>query len=214
MLVNLHHHHRLTEAFLTRPRFSGWVQGVLEDELLGTAGTLRENAKSFSFCTTLFAHADNWCQCDLYDFLNFHRYRRPADTLITMMTFRTPTPNMCGIVEVDSDGVVREFHEKVSEPPGNLANGAVYLIEPDVVRWVKERPEVHDFSTEVLPQFLCRIATWENVGIHRDVGAVQSLLDAQQDLQPVPCWPDTDEWMHNFRNNPVHEQLNIAIKHA
>jgi mannose-1-phosphate guanylyltransferase len=203
----MHHHQYLVETFLTQPHFSGWVQGVSEDKLLGTAGSLRENAKNFSVCTTLLAHADNWCQCNFQEFLNFHEIHRPANTLITMMTFRTPTPANCGIVEVDVEGVVYGFHEKVSNPPGNMANGAVYLIEPEVVRWVEERPEVSDFSTEVLPEFLGKIATWENASIHRDIGEVQSLLYAQNDPQPDTCWSGADEWMNNYKNNPVHDQL-------
>ena len=210
VLVNVHQHQRLVDTFLARSYFSDWVQGIQEIELLGTAGTLRENAKNLSTCTTLLAHADNWCQCDLDDFISFHRHHRPSRTLMTMMTFRTPTPATCGIVELDSDGVVRQFHEKVSNPPGNLANGAVYLLEPEVVRWVVDRPVVSDFSTEVLPEFLGRIATWENIGIHRDIGTVQSLLEAQEDPQPDCCWPDTDEWMYAYQNNPVHEQLTSA----
>ena len=75
---------------------------------------------------------------------------------------------------------------------------------------VVQRPEVGDFSTEVLPEFLGKIATWENASIHRDIGEVQSLLYAQQDPQPDPCWSGTDEWMNNYKNNPVHDQL-IAL---
>lgn len=183
----------------------------MEDELLGTAGTLRENAESFSSCTTLLAHADNWCQYDLDNFLDFHRHHRPSSTMITMMTFRTPTPATCGIVEVDNNGVVRGLHEKVSNPPGNLANGAVYLLEPDVVRWVSKRPQISDFSTGVLPEFLGRIATWENTSIHRDIGAIRSLLDAQNDPRYDPCWPDTDNWIREYQSNPVHDQLIAAM---
>ena len=131
-----------------------------------------------------------------------------------MMTFECILPKLCGIVELDSTGIVVGFHEKVENPPGKLANAAVYLIEPGILEWLTNNPQITDFSTEVLPHFLGRIATWENKGVHRDIGAIQSLLDAQQDLQPVPCWPYTDEWTHDFKNNPVHEQLNTAIKHA
>ena len=214
VLVNIHHHQRLLETFLARSCFSEWVCGVLEHELLGTAGTLRQNSKDLSVGTTLLVHTDNWCQCDLGVFLDYHRHHRPPNTVMTMMTFRTPTPTTCGIVEVDNEGVVHGIHEKISNPPGNLANGAVYLLEPGIVRWVTQRPRVSDFSTEVLPEFLGRIATWENTGIHRDIGVVQSLLDAQLDSLPDPCWPVEDEWMRAYRNSPVHQQLIAAQRQA
>ena len=112
VLVNMHHHQCLVETFLTQPHFSGWVHGVSEDKLLGTAGSLRENGKYLSVCTTLLAHADNWCQCNFHDFLNFHQIHRPANTVITMMTFRTPTPTNCGIVEVDGEGLEFQLQDQ------------------------------------------------------------------------------------------------------
>ena len=44
------------------------------------------------------------------------------------MTFRSETPETCGIVELDAEGVVVGFHEKVANPPSNLANGAIYIL--------------------------------------------------------------------------------------
>ena len=35
---------------------------------------------------------------------------------MTMMTFRTDDPSSCGIVEVDENGIVIGFHEKVKTP--------------------------------------------------------------------------------------------------
>jgi mannose-1-phosphate guanylyltransferase len=205
--VNMHHHREMVDAFLSREPFLGWVHGVVEEDLLGTAGTLRHNAKHLADSTTFLAHADNWCQCDFNEFLDFHLHCRPAGTVMTMMTFRTNLPENCGIIEVDHQGVVESFLEKPDRPPGNLANGAVYLLEPEVVEWVCESPSVTDFSTEVIPAFLGRIASWENLGIHRDIGTLSSLLAAQNDPSPQPCWPDVDLWTEAYFEHPVHEYL-------
>ena len=207
VLVNVHHHSKIVQEFLNRPRFDGWVHPVYEETLLGTALTLKANKKFFHDCTTLLVHADNWCQCDFADFLNYHRKYRPEHCSITMMTFESPTPETCGIVETDADGVVLAFHEKTNNPPGTTANGAVYLLEPEVLNWIIDNDTLNDFSTEVLPQFIGRIATWENKGIHRDVGQIESLLEAQHDLCPSSCWPDRDEWDHVYQLNPVHNWL-------
>ena len=206
-LVNIHHHRTLVESFLARNQFQGWVYGVYEPQLLGTAGTLRQNREFFENEPVLLIHADNWCQCDFSEFLGFHSHRRPSGTSITMMTFRTSSPTACGIVEVDGKGVVQNFHEKIEDPPGNLANGAVYLLEPEVSAWIGERLFVKDFSTQVIPHFLGRIATWENQGIHRDIGMIHSLVAAQSDPQPVNCWDTADSWSRAFESHPVHHQL-------
>ena len=171
VMVNLHYHVEKVEEFLQRPQFRGWVDSTYEENLLGTAGTLFANKSYFEDCTILLVHADNWCQCDFSDFLDFHQLLRPDHCPITMMTFESPTPETCGIVETNADGVVLAFHEKSNNPPGNQANGAVYLLEPEVLKWIEEIPDISDFSTEVLPHFIGRIATWNNSAIHKDIGA-------------------------------------------
>ena len=207
VLVNLHHHSEIVKEFLNRPRFKAWVHPVSEETLLGTAGTLVANREYFLDCTTLLVHADNWCQCDFTDFLNYHRKHRPKYCSITMMTFESPTPETCGIVETDTEGVVKAFHEKSNNPPGNQANGAVYLLEPEVLKWIEENPETSDFSTEVLPHFTGSIATWHNQGIHRDIGALAMLQLAQSDPKPSSCWPETDALQKKFLKNQIHQQL-------
>jgi len=205
--INIHHHRDLVEQFIRRESFRDWVNGVFEKDLLGTAGTLRENARTFLDCTTFFAHADNWCICDLSEFIRYHLFERPANTSMTMMTFRTNTPESCGIVSINDHGVVYDFQEKVAKPKGNLANGAVYLIEPEVVEWVKSHHGSTDFSTEVIPHFLGQIATWENTGTHRDIGVVDSLLEAQSDGIPETCLGRGESWHEIYEANPIHDQL-------
>ena len=210
VLVNIHHHREMVETFLSRQPFSGWVHGVVEEWLLGTAATLRHNYQFFDGCTVFLAHADNWSRANLAEFIEFHQNRRASGTVMTMMTFQTDTPKSCGIVETDANGVVEGFFEKVADPPGNLANGAVYLLEPEVLRWIRQHPDVTDFSTEVIPEFLGRIAAWENTHIHRDIGAIEALLVAQKDPHPKPCWVSSDTWMRDYLKHPVHEYLSDA----
>jgi mannose-1-phosphate guanylyltransferase len=211
VIVNLHHHSEIVQEFLNRPSFKDWVSSVYEKTLLGTAGTLRANKDFFQDCTTLLVHADNWCQCDFAGFLNYHRKNRPEHCSITMMTFESSTPETCGIVETDSDGVVFAFHEKSNNPPGNNANGAVYLLEPVVFKLIEEHPVISDFSTEVLPHFIGRIATWNNSGIHRDIGALPLLRRSQSDPKPTTCWPGTDTWQEKFLSNPIHDKIAQAL---
>jgi len=197
----------MVEEFLLRARFNKWVKSTHEPKLLGTARTLRQNASFFKGKTVLLAHADNWINCNFSDFLDFHVNRRPDKTIITMMTFRTTKPKTCGIVEIDSAGVVQKFHEKVTEPPGNLANGAVYLLEPEVTNWLLEKRDATDFSIDVVPEFLGRIATWENTNIHRDIGTIGSLRSAQNDPIPRTCWPIDDDWSTSYRSHQVHQDI-------
>jgi mannose-1-phosphate guanylyltransferase len=97
-----------------------------------------------------------------------------------MMTFVTDTPQSCGIVEVDADGVVIDFHEKKESPPSSMANAAVYIIEPSVVHtMVSMGKNKIDFSLDVIPQFLGKINTFHNDNYHRDIGTLASYGLAQ-----------------------------------
>jgi len=85
----------------------------------------------------------------------------------------------CGIVELDNNGVVVGFHEKVSNPPGNLANGAVYILSAELLEDIVKDPRfVKDFSTEVLSNLLGKIYTYETAEIFLDIGTPDSYKKA------------------------------------
>jgi len=207
VLVNTHYFSKYVEEFLRQPHFLNWVLPVYERELFGTAGTIRNNINFCKDNTILLAHADNWTCCDFSDFLHYHHNQRPGGTVMTMMTFTCHNPSECGIVELGRDGIVVEFYEKVENPPGNLANAAVYLLESEVVEWITKNPQANDFSTEVLPQFIGKIATWENKNIHRDIGTVKMLREAQADKCDMPPWDINNIWQQDFLNNPIHNLI-------
>jgi len=97
------------------------------------------------------------------------------------MTFQTDSPESCGIVELDERNVVKAFHEKKEHQQGNLANGAVYIVEPSIFSFLKGlKKETIDFSTEVLPNFIGRIFTFHNHIYHRDIGTPESYQKAQE----------------------------------
>ena len=206
--VNLHYMPDVVIDFLNQPQFVDWVSYIEEPESLGTAGTLRQLSAELGGATVMLIHADNWCQCDFRAYLNSHRNR--ADTThITMMTFRTETPESCGIVEIDAQGLVQRFHEKVKNPPGNLANAAVYLVEPEIMEWLsRQTRSVTDFSTQVLPSFIGNINTWENTNVHRDIGTLESLIAAQSDTMFNQNFPPS-KWQKHFEEHSIHQMLHI-----
>ncbi|MCZ8157147.1 MAG: nucleotidyltransferase family protein [Leptospira sp.] len=204
ILINTHYLNGVVQDFLNRPKYSRKVVSVYEKELLGTAGTLRQNSAFFQNATTLLIHADNLCICDFNSFLNFHFNERPTNTVMTMMSFQTGNPSSCGILELDSNNIVVKFHEKVKNPPGNLANAAIYLIEPEVTDWIIEQQK-NDFSNDVIPHYLGRIATWENKSVLMDIGSPFQLKQAQK--QNISSVLDSDDWSMRFRNHKIHAQI-------
>ncbi len=178
-LVNTHHLPETVRHFVAESPWRERITLVHEDRLLGTGGTVLKNRDFFQGRAFLVAHSDNLTRFDVQAFIRRHQ-QRPAGTLITMITFRTDTPQTCGIVEEDPRGVVTAFHEKVANPPGERANAAVYIFEPGVVEFLAGLgKEVIDLSTEVMPAFLGRICTFHNSDYHRDIGTPESLQQAE-----------------------------------
>ena len=181
VLINTHYLAEQVEDFLNKWQSSTMaIQTVHEPKLLGTAGTLLANQRFFEGETGLLVHADNLMSGDVKDFLVAH-HQRQASCLLTMLTFMSNTPSSCGIVEIDHHDVVQAFHEKVSNPPGNRANGALYAFEQHVFDYLGQmKPKPSDFSTEVIPKLLGRIQTWHTVDPYIDIGTPEALASAQQ----------------------------------
>jgi mannose-1-phosphate guanylyltransferase len=178
-LLNTHHLADKVADYVSTHPLREKISLTYEPTLLGTAGTLLANQAFLEDAPCLVAHADNLCLCDWRCFINAHR-QRPAESLLTMMTFQTHVPRECGIVELDEQGIVRAFHEKVTNPPGNLANAAVYQIDPGFLSTPGLfGPETTDLSTQVLPFLLGRISTWENKRVLIDIGTPERLAEAQ-----------------------------------
>jgi mannose-1-phosphate guanylyltransferase len=174
LLINTHYLHQQVESFITNSKYNNIVKLVREPVLRGTAGTLIDNLEFFKGQDGLLIHADNLCLAQLSAFVFAHQHR-PKECLMTMMTFRTETPSNCGIVELDSRGVVTGFHEKVTSPPGNLANGAVYLLSAEFLSILKqELHTVSDFSNDVLNKFIGKIYSYETNELFLDIGTPES----------------------------------------
>ena len=182
VIINLHYLADQVETFIESGVYKKNIKMVYEKELLGTGGTLLKNRVFFDDDPIMLVHGDNLSVFDMNAFINAHDLR-PDKCEITMMTFEAQTPESCGIVELDQDNVVIAFHEKVKNPPSNLANGAVYILEPSIFDFLESLgKETIDFSTEVLPCYLGRIFTFHNDQYHRDIGTMESYSKANQDF--------------------------------
>jgi mannose-1-phosphate guanylyltransferase len=179
-LVNTHYFPEKVEEFLGGLVGKYDVQSVFEPVLLGTAGTLLQNIRFFDGQDALIVHADNYCLADFRAFQQAHE-TRPSSCEMTMMTFRTSTPESCGIVNLDEANIVQQFHEKIKNPPGNLASGAIYLLSGAMIEKIKKSfpKNTSDFSTEIIPKFLGKILSYETSAPLIDIGTPLSLEHAQ-----------------------------------
>src|ERR1700737_1491230 len=166
VLINTHWLPEKGEAYVKTARWGSRIDLVHENELLGTGGTVLANREWFQGRPFMLAHADNLTDFDVAGLISAHR-TRPSGHLMTMLGFRTDDPRSCGILELDDRNTVMAFHEKVEQPPGNLADGGVYVFEPEVINAIARLgTPVVDLSTQIIPGFLSRILCVETNGYH------------------------------------------------
>jgi len=169
-LINTHYLSNQVNDFIISSNFKDKCIIKYEKILLGTAGTLLSNLNFIGEEDCMLVHADNYCLANFKDYIIAHN-QRPTHCLMTMMTFRTDNPTSCGIIELDEKKVVIGFHEKVEHPPGNLANGAIYILSNELIKIINEKfSTVSDFSIEILPHFIGKIYTYETKDLFMDIG--------------------------------------------
>jgi len=182
ILVNTFYLAQQVHGFIAASEHRDRIDLLPEPRLLGTGGALLRHRALLDGAPFLVAHADNLTHFDAGAFMRAHE-RRPRETEITMLTFETDQPSTCGILELDEHGVVTAFHEKVANPPGRLANAAVYIMQPSVLEFLASLgQEQIDLSTEVLPRYLGRIYTHPLRGYLRDIGTPIALAAAEKEF--------------------------------
>lgn len=180
-LVNTHYFHEKVRDFLSKRNSKKMkIIETYEEKLLGTAGTLIKNIDFFDDSKIIMIHCDNFTNFNLQKLIDAND-KRPKDCYLTMLTFQTSSPQKCGIIERDKKMIVQGFYEKVTNPPSNIANAAIYMFDRSfVIKLKKEMPNAIDFSTDVLPKFIGQIYSLHTKDFFLDIGTIENLSNAKK----------------------------------
>ena len=180
ILVNTHYKADAVNRFIHQRIYKNFVSTTYEHELLGTAGTLLEHKNFFIGNIGLLIHTDNYTDFDLSLLINAF-INKPKNCILTMLTFNTESPESCGIVECDENGIVQMFHEKSKLSTGTTANGAIYVFDDKLFEFLDTlEHSISDFSTEVLPYLVGRINTYHTSEVYLDIGTPETLKEARK----------------------------------
>jgi NDP-sugar pyrophosphorylase family protein len=154
----------------------------LEERLLGSAGAARALEWFFND-TFVVCYGDVLWDLDLGEVIHRHVARGAAATLAL---YEVDEPERCGIVQVDRYGWITRFVEKPPHdaPFGNLANAGIYVVEPDLLRWIPVDHPV-DFGSDMFPRLLRFGAPLLGVkpdAYVLDVGSIERYQQANADL--------------------------------
>jgi mannose-1-phosphate guanylyltransferase len=176
LLINLHYKSEQVQQHLDSSKFSEFVETIYEPSLLGTAGTLLANRKFFENQDGILLHADNYCEANISELISVHE-ARPSNCDLTMLAFRTSTPETCGILEVAKNQVLQKMYEKSLDDHGNLANAAFYILSKKLI---SELEDETDFSNEVIPKYFGKTLVVETSETFIDIGTPESYAHAQK----------------------------------
>ncbi len=150
--INLHHCPEAIPARFGDGRDLGMrLRYFYEERLLGSAGALGP-MRPFLDRTFFVLYGDVLTDADLGALLAHHRRKGGLGTLVL---YRVPDPQRCGLVDLDEVGRIRRFVEK---PPSeqvftNLVNAGIYLLEPEVLAYLPAKTPC-DFGQDLFPLLL------------------------------------------------------------
>lgn len=180
ILVNTHYLSDQVEGFLRKQPYRELVTTVFEPSLLGTAGSVKANWDFFENSDFLVMHGDNYFEAELKSLLDSH-VNRTVGTIMTMATFNTTSPELCGTVLTNDDGIVVDFFEKTLQTVSLRANAAIFVISSEAkVFFGGLSPLENDISLNVIPMLLGKIQEHFLPGNFIDIGSPAGLKRAQK----------------------------------
>jgi len=147
LIANLHYY-----PDSIRDYFGDRLSYRYEEELLGTAGGVRNVADFFGDDLIVIVSGDALTDTDLNGLVERHRR---AGGIATLTVKKVDDTREYGVVIHDAGGRIQGFQEKPdpSEALSELGNCGIYCFSPEIFDYFPDRPFV-DWANDVLPALL------------------------------------------------------------
>lgn len=180
-LTLMYQGHRIAERYPVGEYRGIALDFVFEPEPLGTAGSVKNAAKTDE--EFLIISGDALCDFDLTAALQYHRERNAMATLVVK---QVDDIREYGLVCTGDNGEITGFLEKPSPLycASNLANTGVYILSPQVLDLI-ESGKLVDFSMDLFPKMLeekLPLYAFEAKSYWCDIGDIPSYISCQKDI--------------------------------
>jgi mannose-1-phosphate guanylyltransferase len=147
VIANLHHFPDVVRGY-----FGDRIEYRYEEELLGTAGGVRNVADFFGDEEIVVISGDALTDVDLTKLVERHRQ---AGGIATLTVKHVHDTREYGVVIHDSEGRIQGFQEKPdpAEALSHLGNCGIYCFSPEIFDYFPDRPFA-DWAQDVFPALL------------------------------------------------------------
>ncbi len=159
-------------AFGDGSRYGVRLEYLVEKELTGSAGGLKQMEPWFAGGTFVVVGCDDLTNADLAALVRFHKQR---GALATIGLLEVEEVDQYGVVILDEQGRITGFQEKPARGTerSKLANTGIYVFEPAIFAHIPANT-FYDFGKQVFPELVAaglpfygmelRGAYWRDVG--------------------------------------------------
>lgn len=181
--INTYYESELVESFLETEYSELPIKVIKEDQLRGTAGTLKHILEVDPPLNEaiLVIHADSYTNLDISEFMRQSIVEAGVETgpiVMMMALFCSDDPASTGMVLLDSERRIVDFFEKDPAGSPGLANAAVYAMSAERIYAFLNGS---DFSVDVVPQLLGRMVGYEHSGFYFDIGTLENLKEIRRE---------------------------------
>lgn len=186
ILINTHYLHEQIDDFVknNKDRFDGLtIKTVFEKNLLGSAGTLKEN---FSFFDDendfLIVYGDNLTNINYKKLIDVHKNK---NGIATIASYVEEHPESKGIIGFNEDDQIFKFVEKPKPDQiiSNYANAGMYVLSSRIFKYLDNFDKVPlDFGYDIFPLLLQmqeKMYVYKMDEILLDIGTPESYTKAQ-----------------------------------
>ena len=158
----------------------------------GTANAIYQNLgfiENYNPDHVLVLSGDHIYKMDYNLMLNYH-IKSDADCTIAVLEVPFEEASRFGIMNTDENNQIVGFEEKPKVPKSNKASMGIYIFKTEVLaKYLREDAEdpksSNDFGKNIIPNMLNtgrKMMAYPFKGYWKDVGTIQSLWEANQDL--------------------------------
>ena len=162
------------------------------DVYRGTADAISQNIDfidTYSPEYLLILSGDHIYKMNYAKMLAYHKECK-ADATIAVIEVPMKEASRFGIMNTNETGRIVEFEEKPEHPKSNLASMGIYIFNWKLLRKMlladmKDPNSNHDFGKDIIPALLNdggNLYAYKFKGYWKDVGTIDSLLEANMDL--------------------------------